>query len=698
MSSLELGLAVAAGAMAVSTAYLLKVAVNAADRRTTGLALFLLAMMAEMFVAADVYLLAPGIRSLIDGLIVSGALMAATAAGLFAGLTRRAAATPSSRGAGTIAAALALLLLNEAMMAWTFESILGGAPVPGGATGVASLLLSPWFVFTMAAEMAWSTALLWRRLPGPLRVLLLLETSTMALAPPALPVADWAVASAGAGSVAMIAAIVYELDYLYRQRSVPRALAAYFLALLAAFAAMMVGLFLWWQYGDPLLFAGSLVGEMAVFLSAIADPDRFRGAGDFRWLERPHAAFALLALIFVGELFMGAVLDVALAPATYAGAIPSLPVAGAPLVLLGNAVSNGFWFFATITASTWFLAMMGAEMGVLVVAKMRESHHLENRIRLGLMLGCYAAFAVFYPSVYFALVAPNAPSPALVPVLGWSMGIGSYPLAVGVFGTLAATYAVTGVLCALFGRRVVCSVFCTAPTMYQGTALDATKAFNRTGPIGRKYQSSRLSRAYGVTTGVVMGSLVVTSFLSYFDTTGQLNVTIGGSDPTVFLFVLYFSVLWYALFVTIPYAGNYNCVTMGWCYTGTVAAAFQKVGFFKLKVRSKETCRACPTLDCAKGCPIALVDMPGHFRTTGEFRSSKCCGVGDCVEACPYDNLYISDVRHWLRRRFGLPETRAPRGVRLPMARAAPPVSAAPIGVGARTAAPAVAHAASPQH
>jgi len=121
------------------------------------------------------------------------------------------------------------------------------------------------------------------------------------------------------------------------------------------------------------------------------------------------------------------------------------------------------------------------------------------------------------------------------------------------------------------------------------------------------------------------------------------------------------------MFVSIPYAGNYNCVTMGWCYTGAIAQAFQKVGFYKLKVRRREVCRDCTTLDCAKGCPVGLVDMPGHFRTRGEFRSTKCCGVGDCVEACPYDNLYIADVRHWIRRRLGRPEAALLPGTRLPM-------------------------------
>jgi len=215
------------------------------------------------------------------------------------------------------------------------------------------------------------------------------------------------------------------------------------------------------------------------------------------------------------------------------------------------------------------------------------------------------------------------------------------------------TYLVTGTLVVLFGRRVICSTFCTAALMYQGTTIDAMKSFNRTGPVGRKFLGSRFSTAYQVSTTVTMASLVVASFASYLGQVGEWHLSLGGTDPTGFLFALYFGVLWYVMFVTIPYTGTYNCVTMGWCYTGTIAAAFQKVGFFKLKVRSKEVCRACTTLDCAKSCPVGLVDMPGHFRTTGQFRSTKCCGVGNCVGACPYENLYISDVRHSVRRFLG---------------------------------------------
>jgi polyferredoxin len=247
------------------------------------------------------------------------------------------------------------------------------------------------------------------------------------------------------------------------------------------------------------------------------------------------------------------------------------------------------------------------------------------------------------------------------------MGIGSAPLASSVFVVLLLTYVILGSLTFLFGRRVVCSVFCTASLMYQGTAIDAMKSFNRSAPVARKYLGSRFSDAYTATTGLVLGSLAVLSVVSFYDQEGLLHWTVGGADPTVFLFALYFGVLWYVMFVTIPYTGTYNCVTMGWCYTGQISAAFSRMGFFKLKVRDKNVCRTCTTMDCARACPVGLVDMVGFFRTKGSYRSSKCCGVGSCAGACPYGNLYLYDVRHFLSEKLGMARD-PPRGMRLPMA------------------------------
>jgi polyferredoxin len=47
--------------------------------------------------------------------------------------------------------------------------------------------------------------------------------------------------------------------------------------------------------------------------------------------------------------------------------------------------------------------------------------------------------------------------------------------------------------------------------------------------------------------------------------------------------------------------------------------------------------------------------MPGAFIDKGEFRSFKCIGVGDCVSACPYENVFFFDARNWVRTKLNRP-------------------------------------------
>ncbi|HXW67226.1 MAG TPA: 4Fe-4S ferredoxin [Thermoplasmata archaeon] len=705
--SSELVLSVLAAGMVLTTAGLVKWASTARTALRAATVLFLLMMMAGMLIGAAIYFLHPGATGLVEGFWVASALMSVSVLAVFVAFLQEARAQAaegerySSPGlrhtAGFVASVIALVFVNELLMGWTFSAAAGSAIGSSGSglAGTFGLLIavvnSPWFLFTMSGEMIVTAVLLRDQLPRPLFITALFQAGIMFLSPPALTAGWWTSLAIYGSSVLMIVLFVYAMEFLYRHRELPGGFATYLVALLGIYGLMMAGIFVWQYYGDASLFALSVAAEMVLFYEAVVRPERLAARPGLTWQLNARWAFSVLAAIFVAELFMGAVLDLALEPSLYVGAFGALPVAGGVATATGNALQNGFWFIATVTGSTWFLAMMGAEMGALVVFKYRETKSRETRIRLGLMLGCYGAFAVFYPSLYYGLAFPNAPSGTTVPVLGWSMGIGSAPLAVGVFGVLLITYAVTGILTFLFGRRVVCSVFCTAPLMYQGTTIDAMKSFNAHSPIGRRYLSSRLSNAYTATTGAVMGSLAIASVISYLNTTGRTSWYLPGSvDPTVFLFSLYFGVLWYVMFVTIPYTGNYNCVTMGWCYTGTFAQAFQKLGPFKLKVHSKDVCRACTTVDCAKGCPIGLTDMPGHFRRTGEFRSTKCCGVGNCVEACPYGNLYIYDIRHWIRERLGLPIRPSPSPM-LPMARPSAPsrpaAAASTASVGPATAA-----------
>jgi ferredoxin len=680
-------LAPIAGAMALVTAFLVRWAAEARTPLRAATVVFLLAMMVGMLAGAAIYYLHPGATSLVEGFWVASALMSVSVVAVFFTFLEEArrrlsggeayVPAPLRAKRSFVAGVIGLVLLNELLMGWVFSAAAGTSLLPtstgalGGLALLSNTVASPWFLFTMSLEMAVTSYLLRARITPVLYRVLLVQSLIMFLSPTALAYGGWVALSIYLSSAAMVGLIVYLMEFIYRHRQLDPVFSRYVVALLAIYAGMMAGQFLWLYYaGWTDLFALSVVAEMVLFFAAIVQADRFGVQVAQPWQLNAAWAFQLLAFIFVAEIFMGALLDLQLEPSTYAGAFFTLPLNGAASTILYNATYNGFWFLAGVTASTWFLAMMGIEMGTLLYFKFRETRQLETRIRMVLTMGCYAGFAVFFPSIYLAAVFPHAPTGAqqtTVPVLGWSMGIGSAPLASSVFLVVIATYAITGGLSALFGRRAICSVFCTAPLMYQGTTMDAMKSFNRTQWPAKKYLGSRFSTAYSVSTAVILGSLGLASIASYLDSIGVWSVSILSADPTVFLFSVSFGVLWYVMFVTIPYTGNYNCVTLGWCYTGAIAQAFQKIGFFKLKVRDKDVCKACTTLDCAKSCPVGLVDMPGHFRTKGEFRSTKCCGVGDCVGACPYGNLYISDVRHWIRERVG---TRAvpPARARLPMA------------------------------
>jgi polyferredoxin len=658
--SLDLILWPLALSMATATAGLVKWAADARSRIAAGVVLFLLVMMSAMLLGAAVYASAPSAHSAVLGLWIAAALMSASVFPLFL-LILRSVQPASAASAGTPPSAwkptwaftgsvVALVLGNELLMGWVFPTAAGTwLPVSGGGAGglllgFVQLVDGPWFLFPMALEMGLTVWLLRRSLPRPFVGLLLAQSALMFLSPPAFSRPVAITDAVILGSALMIGIIVFVMEYIYRHRQLEPALSSYYLGLLAAFAAMMAGLFVWLQYGSGLLFAGAVLSEMALYFGAVLRPARFSEGLSLPWQLRPNWTFGLLAVIFVGELFMGAVLDLVLLPGVYATAFPSLPLAGGFGTLLYNAFYNGFWFVALVCGSTWFLAMMGVEMGILVLYRFRETGSKENKVRLALVMGSYAAFATFFPSYYYSVLFPHAPSGIGVPVLGWSMGFGSAPVVPSLFLVIFLSYAITGSLTVLFGRRVICAVFCTPALMYSGTTFNAMSSFNRSSPLARKYLSSRFSTLYTASAGLAMGSLVAVSFLSYFDQTGAIAVTILGADPSVFFFSLCFGVLWYIIFVTIPYTGNYNCVTMGWCYTGQISAFFSRIGFFKLKVRDKQVCKECTTLDCAKACPVGLVDMPGHFRTKGEFRSSKCCGVGNCVGACPYGNLEFHDI------------------------------------------------------
>ncbi|MCI4368886.1 MAG: hypothetical protein L3K09_04915, partial [Thermoplasmata archaeon] len=419
-----------AAAMAASTAFLIAWAAQARTAVRAAVVLFLLLMMAAMLAGAAVYYLAPSPTHLVEGLWVGSGLMSVSVIPLFLTVLREAAAraqdpgspaAPIPRPRAFVAGVVALVLLNELLMGWTFSSAAGlplgslGANGSGFVTLLSQTVVSPWFVFTMALEMGLTVLLLRRSLPSAWQVVLGFQAIIMLLSPPALSASWWENPTALLSSGLMIALLVYLMEFIYRHRQLEPAFSEYIVLLTGVFALMMAGLYVWTADGSPILFAVSLLVEMLLFFPAVLRSEAPREGNVLPWQLHPRWALGLLGGIFVAELFMGAVLDLVLLPGVYASAFPALPMAGGAGTVAYNALYNGFWFVALVVGSTWFLAMMGVEMGVLVLFKMRETRRLETRIRLGLMLGSYAAFATFFPSVYYATLFPRAPTGTAVP-------------------------------------------------------------------------------------------------------------------------------------------------------------------------------------------------------------------------------------------------------------------------------------------
>jgi polyferredoxin len=648
-----------AALMAALTAWLLRKGSAVKTLTDAGLVLFLLAMMASMFLSAVIYLYLPSLVTIFELVALNMVSMSLGLIPILTALFRgdrpldetRKGSSVSSRSI-VFAAVIALALLSEVFMGWTFAIVSGVASTTSQSvfSSLVESTSSYWFVFTMAAEMAVTLYLVGRRFPRSFRRLVALQTAIMVLSPTAFADPSWAYWALWGNSGTMIVAIILIFEYLYRNRTVPAGALSYLVRLMGAYSLMMAGLFVWLLYGDAILFVLSVVAEMVVYFTVVLDEKKLVAPPLQGWLSMPRWAFGLLLSLFLAEFFMGGALDALVNGTSYFTGLPFASLTGSVLTVLGAASYDFIVFVSSITASFLFLAMMGVEMGALVVFKIRYARETETKIRLVLLLVAYAIYSLFLPVFVLGAVLPS------IPWIGWSMGIGTAgALAPAVVVALVGTYLISGGLSFLFGSRQLCSLFCTAALMYQGTTIDAMSSFNRTSKLGRKYLTSRIPSAYKVVVTLVWGSLLVGAALSYLTSVGVVDVTVFGADTGYFLYAFYFSFLWYAVWIMTPFVGTYGCATTGVCGWGAFNQLISRIGLFRIKVRDSDTCSSCKTKDCAKVCPVGLTDMPGAFIEKGEFRSFKCIGVGDCVSACPYNNVFFFDVRNWIRTKLGMP-------------------------------------------
>lgn len=612
-------------------------------------------MMTGMLLGPLIYLAFPGSISVADGAEISLVSMTILVIPALVVFMEDLLQQSGERSKTFIHAYVAFsVILDEVLMSVIFNLLTGSTvylqllhsdPVEFIWTAISSY----WFVFPMSIEMLLSLSYMKKELSSNVKIILLFQTALMFIMPTAINASSWELDTIYLSGSMMTAFFVYMFEYLYRKQTMKVHLGNYLLLLLVAYGLMMAGVFLWILDGNHAVIAIAMVVDMLVYLSAALNSGWISSGKSLYWISSKTWSFLFLLLIFVAEFFMGAVFDlVYYGPNTYMISTGIIPFSGSFISYFGIAIFDFFTFVTHVSLSPWFLIMMGVEMGSLVVFKIQTTRELETRIRLVLMLAAYAIYSIFLP--LFLIRDPSS-----IPFIGWTMGIGSGGAFSLVFIVpIILTYLISGVLSFLFGSRQLCSTFCTAPVMYQGTFYDSLKKFNASSSTAKVLtrQTRKGEIVYRVVSLSVYATLFLSAAASLLDSTGYLNFYFYGTDPSYMVYLFLFGFLWYAVFITMPFLGSYGCINTGYCHWGNFNRFISRFGLFKLKVRDPMQCVSCKTKDCASACPVGNYGQPGKFIQTGEYKDSRCVGIGDCVDACPYENIFYYDIRHWIREKL----------------------------------------------
>ncbi|MGP6219700.1 4Fe-4S binding protein [Caldiplasma sukawensis] len=510
-----------------------------------------------------------------------------------------------------------------------------------------SPLYGYWFILPMALEMFLTVNLSRKKLRPSIYLALLLQASAMIFIPSEFS-GLWVPLSVYISGTLMTALFIVIFEIHYRKKYVLAGTGRYFLLLFFIYTLMMAGVSIYQEYGDAYLLGLSVVTEMILYFTYILDYRRFEGGRKIQWMGESRYSTALLALIFSSEFFMGLTFDFQFyGVQVFLGALSLAPYSNNIFMNVIPFLYNFTVFFGGVALSPFYLIMMGFEMGALVVFKIKESKNVENRIRMVLMICAYGLYSIVFPSFVF-------PNNSKIPFLGWSMGIGtSGGLAVSLAIPMLLTYAISGTLSFLFGSRQLCSVFCTAPLMYQGTFYDSFKNFNRKGKASKVNRTQQRNKIYRLVSLAVYSVIAIGGIASILNQYFGYNIRVYGTGILSLTYIILFGIIWYVIFVLMPYAGSYGCINTGYCHWGNFNRFISKFGFFKLKVKSSDICRTCKTKECTQACPVGITYQPGSFISKGEFKDVRCVGVGECVEACPYQNIMFYDVRGWLKEKLG---------------------------------------------
>ena len=177
------------------------------------------------------------------------------------------------------AATVVLVLSNEFLMGWIFALISG---INGTSIYTAIIVLfgnvvsSYWFIFIMVIEMAITIGMFRKEIPQKFATILALQAAVMLFSPPAIENQTWTTASLYVTSALMIVLFIYLYQLIYKSKSVQRPTSNYIIRLVAIYAFMLIGLFIWISNHSPLLFSASIVAQMMLYFNAVLNPAIFR--------------------------------------------------------------------------------------------------------------------------------------------------------------------------------------------------------------------------------------------------------------------------------------------------------------------------------------------------------------------------------------------------------------------------------------
>src|SRR5208283_6061631 len=186
--------------MAVLTAWLLKKGSTIKTLTDAGLVLFLLAMMASMFMSTVIYLYFPSFVTVFELVALNMISMSIALIPILSALFRgdrqidetRKGRAISSRNL-VFASIIVLAILSEVFMGWTFAIITGAASTTTQSvfSSVVASMGTYWFIFTMSSEMAVTLYLVGRNFPSTFRWLVAIQTVIMVLSPTAIANSTW---------------------------------------------------------------------------------------------------------------------------------------------------------------------------------------------------------------------------------------------------------------------------------------------------------------------------------------------------------------------------------------------------------------------------------------------------------------------------------------------------------------------------